>query len=222
MRSITETTVGGVNIEGEFGQGDSVGELDCITSSERPSTLHAIRDTELARMPMTLFNAISVRHPLVTIQISRIIATRVRQQLQQQKKISIPTSLSRGPIEMGRNNFNLKVSNLSDVIKILLNPFCSLFRLFFKTIAILPITRQVPVSEFAMKLSTALKTIGAPTSYLNQATVMQVLGRHAFTSLGTLKLAGWLAELEQRYRIVLYVADTTVTSQWTQTCIRQV
>lgn len=64
--------------------------------------------------------------------------------------------------------------------------------------------------------------MGAPTSYLNQATVMQLLGRHAFTSLGTLKLAGWLAELEQRYRIVLYVADTTVTSQWTQTCIRQV
>lgn len=49
------------SIIGEYGQGDSVGELDVITRSSRTSTLHAIRDTELARMPQTLFNAISVR-----------------------------------------------------------------------------------------------------------------------------------------------------------------
>lgn len=48
-------------IIGEYGQGDTVGELDVITSANRTSTLHAIRDTELARMPQTLFNAISVR-----------------------------------------------------------------------------------------------------------------------------------------------------------------
>lgn len=63
--------------------------------------------------------------------------------------------------------------------------------------------------------------MGAPTSYLNQATVMQVLGRHAFSRMGALKLAGWLSETEQKYRIVLYVADTAVSSTWTQTCIRQ-
>lgn len=51
---------------------------------------------------------------------------------------------------------------------------------------------------------------------------MQVLGRHAFSRMGTLKLAGWLAETEQKYRIVLYVADTAVSAPWTQTCIRQV
>lgn len=67
----------------------------------------------------------------------------------------------------------------------------------------------------------ALEGIGAPTSYLNQATVMQVLGRHAFSKMGQLKLAGWLSETEQKYRIVLYVADTAVSAPWTQTCIRQ-
>ena len=51
---------------------------------------------------------------------------------------------------------------------------------------------------------------------------MQVLGRHAFSRMGQLKLAGWLAENEQKYRIVLYVADTAVSAPWTQTCIRQV
>lgn len=108
LRSIGEKSGGGVQILGEYGQGESVGELDCITATSRPSTLHAIRDSELARMPMTLFNAISVRHPLVTIQISRIIASRVRQQMD--ARSSIPQSLGySGTTDMGRNNFNLKV-----------------------------------------------------------------------------------------------------------------
>lgn len=61
LRAISETDKGEVTILGEYGQGDSVGELDVITSSPRRSTVHAIRDTELIRMPKTLFNAISAR-----------------------------------------------------------------------------------------------------------------------------------------------------------------
>jgi len=60
LRAITEKD-GGVKIVGEYGQGDTVGELDVITSSPRRTTVHAIRDTELIRMPQTLFNAISAR-----------------------------------------------------------------------------------------------------------------------------------------------------------------
>ena len=47
------------------------------------------------------------------------------------------------------------------------------------------------------------------------------LGRHAFNRMGKLKLAGWLSEQEQRYRLVLYVVDTVVSSPWAQTSIRQ-
>lgn len=61
LRAITESENGEVTIVGEYGQGDSVGELDVITSSPRRTTVHAIRDTELIRMPQTLFNAISAR-----------------------------------------------------------------------------------------------------------------------------------------------------------------
>jgi lysophospholipid hydrolase len=60
LRAISETG-SDVSIIGEYGQGDTVGELDVITSSPRKSTVHAIRDTELIRMPQTLFNAISSR-----------------------------------------------------------------------------------------------------------------------------------------------------------------
>ena len=142
---------------------------------------------------MTLFNAISVRYPSITIQISRIIGQRVRQELDTKHS----NRLHMNPNELGKNNFNLK------------------------TVAIIPVTYQVPVTEFATRLKTSLEEIGAPAAYLNQATVMGVQGRHAFSKMGKLKLAGWLAETEQKYRIVLYVADTAVSSPWTQTCIRQ-
>lgn len=62
LRAITEGDNGKVTITGEYGQGDTVGELDVITNSPRRTTLHAIRDSELIRMPQTLFNAISSRY----------------------------------------------------------------------------------------------------------------------------------------------------------------
>lgn len=121
-----------------------------------------------------------------------MIASRVRSN-------AVPGSTPKTPVSAhGRNNFNLK------------------------TVAILPAARNVPVAAFAKKLHTALEEIGASTSYLNQASMMSHVGRHAFTRMGKLKIAGWLADQEQRYRIVLYVADSPVSSPWTQTCIRQV
>jgi len=124
----------------------------------------------------------------------RMIAFRVREEVD-----SSAGSKSRKPLtELGRNNTNLK------------------------TVAILPVNRHVPADAFGRKLHAALEAAGASTSYLNQVSVSDHLGKHAFTKVGKLKTAGWLADLEERYRIVLYVADSSVTNSWTHTCIRQV
>ncbi|KAK2461472.1 hypothetical protein APHAL10511_005935 [Amanita phalloides] len=193
LRAISEDEKGAVSIVGEYGQGDTVGELDVITSCPRRNTVHAIRDTELIRMPQTLFNAISARNPHTTAQLLKMIASRVRDEVD-----SSFNAQGRSPAsELGRNNTNLK------------------------TVAVLPVSRIVPASEFARKLQVALEGISASTAFLNQASISSNLGRHAFTRMGKLKSAGWLADQEQRYRIVLYVADSPVNSPWTQTCIRQ-
>ncbi|TFK41896.1 hypothetical protein BDQ12DRAFT_677345 [Crucibulum laeve] len=194
LRAITESEDEGVTIVGEYGQGDSVGELDVITSSPRRTTVHAIRDTELIRMPQTLFNALSARNPQTTAQLLRMIASRVRTEF---GSINSPGKGRNTTSDLGHNNTNLK------------------------TVAILPVSRHVPVDAFARKLQSALEGIGASTSYLNQAIISSHLGRHAFTRMGKLKSAGWLADQEQRFRTVLYVADSPVSSSWTQTCIRQ-
>ncbi|KAG2138700.1 uncharacterized protein EDB93DRAFT_1299317 [Suillus bovinus] len=193
LRAITEGEDGKVIITGEYGQGDTVGELDVITSSTRRTTMHAIRDSELIRMPQTLFNAISSRNPQTTAQLLRTIASRVRDEMDASSDVQTRNTA----FELGRNNTNLK------------------------TVAILPVSRNVPIDTFARKLKTALEEMGAKTSYMNQASVSSHLGRHAFSRMGTLKAAAWLADQEQRYRTVLYVADSPVNSPWTQTCIRQ-
>ncbi|KAF7797182.1 hypothetical protein EIP86_008374 [Pleurotus ostreatoroseus] len=173
LRAITDKEGGGVSIVAEYGQGDTVGELDVITSSPRRNTVHAIRDTELIRMPQTLFNAISSRNPGTTAQLLRMIASRVRSE--------VDSSARNVPLEPSRTNINLK------------------------TVAVLPSTRNVPIDAFGRKLEQALNSIGAPTSYLNQVSVSNHLGRHAFTRMGKLKAAGWLAEQEQKFRIADYV-----------------
>ncbi|CAI2172102.1 9969_t:CDS:2 [Funneliformis geosporum] len=190
VRTINEKANGIIEILGEYGQGQSVGELEVMTGAPRPYTLHAIRDTELARMPRTLFNALALRHPEITLHISRIIASRTR--IQQETDYNNSNNN-----EFGKNNANLK------------------------TVCILPVNGNVPITEFAEKLKNALVRIGENTTLLNQESVINVLGKHAFNRMGRLKLISWLAEQEENVRIVLYLADGGSNSSWTQTCIRQ-
>ena len=92
-----------------------------------------------------------------------------------------------------------------------------------RTVTVLPVTAGVPVVEFGSRLLSALSQIGTPNGVtsLNQASILNHLGRHAFSRMGKLKLSQHLADLEEKFGLVLYVADTNVNSPWTQTCISQ-
>lgn len=199
LRAILERDDGEMRVVGEYGQGESVGELEVMTESIRPTTLHAIRDTELAKFPRTLFNSLALEHPGITIKISKIIAQRMR-------------ALIEDPyFEQGKDK---AITAAAKNAKSTLN---------LRTIAILPVTAGVPVVEFGSRLLTALSQIGVlnGVTSLNQAAILNHLGRHAFSRMGKLKLSQYLADLEERYGMLLYIADTNVNSPWTQTCISQ-
>ena len=198
LRAILEKADGGRQVTGEYGQGDSVGELEVMTESRRPATLHAIRDTEVAKFPKSLFNSLALEHPGITIKISKIIAQRMR-------------ALVEDPFfDQGRDATNAAPKNATSTLNL-------------RTVAILPVTAGVPVVEFGTRLLTALTQIGVinGVTSLNQAAILNHLGRHAFSRMGKLKLSQYLADLEERYGMLLYIADTNVTSPWTQTCISQ-
>ncbi|KAH7050359.1 lysophospholipase NTE1 [Macrophomina phaseolina] len=198
LRAIQDTEDQGMKVIGEYGQGDSVGELEVLTESTRPASLHAIRDTEVAKFPKTLFNSLALEHPGITIKISKILASRMR-------------SLMENPLhDQGTERAAAVKNNVSSTANL-------------RTVAILPVTAGIPVVEFASRLVNALHQIGLPNRVvsLNQAAILNHLGRHAFSRMGKLKLSQYLADLEEKYSMVLYVADTNVKSPWTQTCITQ-
>ncbi|KAI9295935.1 patatin-domain-containing protein [Neoconidiobolus thromboides FSU 785] len=194
LRTIAESEDQGINILAEYGLGDSVGELEMLTNSPLPFTLHAIRDSELARMPKSLFDAISLANPEVTIQISRMIARRT---MEQQASLRVKSASSIEKTSFGKNNTNLK------------------------TVAIVPVKGNVPIQEFSARLRDSFQSIGESVQVINSASVHSALGRHAFTKMGKLKLKNWLIEQEERHRIVLLTADGAVNSPWTRQCIRQ-
>lgn len=200
LRAVSENGTDGMQVVGEFGQGESVGELEVMTESVRPATLHAIRDTELAKFPRTLFNSLAQEHPGITIKISKIIASRMR-------------ALVENPVfshgkEKTTGATNNKVSSTVNL----------------RTVAIVPVTAGVPVVEFGSRLMNALTQIGAANGVtsLNQAAILNHLGRHAFSRMGKLKLSQYLADLEEKYGLVLYIAGKIFTiSLFVKSAVRQ-
>ncbi|RMZ84128.1 hypothetical protein DV738_g687, partial [Chaetothyriales sp. CBS 135597] len=199
LRSVRELGDGTMKVTGEYGQGESIGELEVMTEDTRPATLHAIRETELAKLPRSLFDSLAQEHPSITIQLSKIIASRMRELVEEHGN---------------ERHQERKHAALSDSSTSTLN---------LRTIAILPVRAGVPVSDFGSRLLAALTQVGIPSgvTLLNQANVLNHLGRHAFSRMGRLKLSQYLADLEEKYGMVLYVADTSVNALWTQTCITQ-
>ncbi|KAI8361347.1 hypothetical protein B0O80DRAFT_380547 [Mortierella sp. GBAus27b] len=193
LRTIIEKEPGKIEILNEYSQGESVGEMEVLMGIPFPSTLHAIRDTEVARMPRTLFNALASRHPEITIRISRLIAQRASDAI---ANVPNPKAVGVTP-GSAINNSNLK------------------------TIGIIPVSSDVAIVDFADRLKAALIGVGSTCTLLNHSTAMNQLGKHAFTKIGKLKLDNWLNEQEVLSQIVLFIADGGLTSPWTQTCIRQ-
>ena len=184
LRLYQDRKDGGIKIKAEYGQGESIGELEVLTETSRSGTLHAIRDTEIVKFPRTLFNSLAQEHPNITIKISKIIASRMRALMDDPTLLASKDAASGSAMNKSASTLNLR------------------------TVAILPITAGVPVVEFANRLMNALAQVGTPNgaTSLNQAAILNHLGKHAFNKMGKLKLAQYLADLEEKYGLVVYVA----------------
>lgn len=189
LRLVEDRKDGGMNVRAEFGQGESIGELEVLTESSRSGTLHAIRDTELVKFPRTLFNSLAQEHPNITIKISKIIASRMRALTDDRSTaLGLKDSTGRSSINKSSTTLNLR------------------------TVAVLPVSAGVPVVEFGNRLLNALTEVGAPNgaTSLNSAAVLNHLGKHAFNKMGKLKLSHYLADLEEKYGLVIYVAGKSI------------
>ncbi|NP_001365884.1 patatin-like phospholipase domain-containing protein 6 isoform 9 [Mus musculus] len=196
LRSVIQRGSGKKELVGEYGRGDLIGVVEALTRQPRATTVHAVRDTELAKLPEGTLGHIKRRYPQVVTRLIHLLSQKILGNLQQLQ----------GPFP----GSGLSVPQHSE----LTNPASNL-----STVAILPVCAEVPMMAFTLELQHALQAIG-PTLLLNSDVIRALLGASALDSIQEFRLSGWLAQQEDAHRIVLYQTDTSLTP-WTVRCLRQ-
>ncbi|XP_076838553.1 patatin-like phospholipase domain-containing protein 6 isoform X5 [Brachyhypopomus gauderio] len=199
LRSVIRKSNGKKELVGEYGRGDLIGVVEALTRQPRATTVHAVRDTELVKLPEGTLNNIKRRYPQVVTRLIHLLGQKILGNLQQ----------TRGPFSGSALGLPSMPSS-PDVT----NPASNL-----STVAVLPVCDEVPINAFNLELSHALSAIG-PTLLLTSDIIRERLGASALDSIHEYRLSGWLAQQEDINRIVLYQTDNSMTP-WTQRCIRQ-
>ncbi|XP_036017655.1 patatin-like phospholipase domain-containing protein 7 isoform X11 [Mus musculus] len=197
LRSVIRKDDGKKRLAGEYGRGDLVGVVETLTHQARATTVHAVRDSELAKLPAGALTSIKRRYPQVVTRLIHLLGEKILGSLQQ------------GSATGHQLGFNTASSKWD-----LGNPPGNL-----STVAALPASEDVPLTAFALELQHALSAIG-PVLLLTSDNIKQRLGSAALDSIHEYRLSSWLGQQEDIHRIVLYQADGTLTP-WTQRCIRQ-
>ncbi|XP_072104198.1 patatin-like phospholipase domain-containing protein 6 isoform X2 [Mobula birostris] len=198
LRSVIRKANGKKELVGEYGRGDLIGVVEALTRQPRATTMHAVRDSELAKLPEGTLNNIKRRYPQVVTRLIHLLGQKILGNLQQ----------VHGPFP--GSSLGLSTASSADVT----NPTSNL-----STVAVLPVCDEVPIVAFAMELMHALNSIG-PTLLMTSDIIRQRLGASALDSIHEYRLSAWLAQQEDIHRIVLYQTDYSMTP-WTQRCIRQ-
>uniref|UniRef100_A0A8C2EVZ8 lysophospholipase n=1 Tax=Cyprinus carpio TaxID=7962 RepID=A0A8C2EVZ8_CYPCA len=130
LRSVIRKANGKKELVGEYGRGDLIGVVEALTRQPRATTVHAVSDTELVKLPEGTLNNIKRRYPQVVTRLIHLLGQKILGNLQQ----------PRGPFSSAPDVTN-PASNLS-------------------TVAVLPVCDDVPINAFNLELSHALSAIG--------------------------------------------------------------
>jgi len=191
LRSVITRVNGKKELTNEYGRGDLVGIVEVLTQTTRSTTILAVRDTELAKLPSGLLDFIKIKHPIVVTRLVHLLGHRILGSIQEKTPLAIAETAS-----FTRPN----VSN-------------------FATIAILSINDDVPIHAFCYELKNALQQIDL-TLLLNSSFIRKQFGPSAFDQSNEYRLSSWLGQQEDQHKVVIYQCDN-IFSAWTKRCIRQ-
>ncbi|XP_064123033.1 neuropathy target esterase sws-like isoform X3 [Macrobrachium nipponense] len=190
LRSVITHKNGRKEVVAEYGKGDLVGIVELLTQTDRSTTVMAVRDSELAKLPEGLFNIIKLKHPIVMTRLIKLLGQRL---------LGSWKSTSREPLSV---NIEQRPSQSN-----------------YSTVAIVPVSEDVPLSQFTLELYHSLLSIG-PAVRLTSEYVVRSLGTSIWESANEYQLISWLGHIEDQHRVTLYQCDSSLTV-WTQRCIRQ-
>lgn len=190
---ITRKKDGKKQLLGEYGKGDLIGIVELLTQTERSSTVMAVRDSELAKLPSGLLDVIKIKYPVVVTRLIHLLGHRILGSIQKVDQGLTAESIGSRPT--GSN---------------------------FATVALISISDDVPLHSFSLELNHALSAIG-PSILLTSEVVRKTLGPSSLEPASEYRLCSWLGQQEDRNRILLYQCDANPTlTNWTRRCIRQV
>uniref|UniRef100_A0AAX7VRP0 lysophospholipase n=1 Tax=Astatotilapia calliptera TaxID=8154 RepID=A0AAX7VRP0_ASTCA len=182
LRSVIMKEDGKKELIGEYGRGDLIGVVETLTRQNRATTVHAVRDSELAKLPEGALCSIKRKFPQVVTRLIHLLGQKILQQVNGPLTGVLALHTPGSKWDAGN-----QASNLS-------------------TVAVLPVSEEVPLTAFTLELQHALLAIGK--------------NGKRYGSSNLYRLSSWLGQQEDIHRIVLYQTDYTLTP-WTQRCIRQ-
>lgn len=177
LRSVITHPDGKKELVGEYGKGDLVGIVEMVTQNRRSTTVMAVRDSELAKLPEGLFNAMKLRYPIVVTRLIKLLGHRI---LGAWKKPNL-----KGTLEMEKN-----LPHLGN----------------YSTVAVVPSSDDVPLTAFTHELFHSATGIG-PTLRLTSEEIKKMLGSSIMDHGNEYRLTGWLAQQEDNYRLIIYQCD---------------
>jgi CRP-like cAMP-binding protein len=185
------------SMESEYGRGICIGEVQVLTGDVWPHDVFAIRNSELAEIPVEVLEFIMNIFPSCGVHFARVMANHVQRKYPKKDSINIANS---------RDN------RLPS------------YKLTVATIAIVPLCfegKDDDLSCFCQNIVASLEQI-APSILVTKALIKQKLGKidnvkkKNFNDM--LKLARILGDIEENNRLVVFQADVH-HNWWTKTCI---
>ena len=178
----------------EFGRGELCGIVETLMKTRRSTTVLAVRDTEVAKLPAGLIDFIKMKFPTVLMRLIKLLGEKLQQSWEKGNDSRAPMSgqLQHSPQIAAQANFS--------------------------TVAIIAQSPHIHASAFTLELLHALQQID-PALRLTKEFIRNELGPSAFDKASDIRLNSWLNHQEDKHRVVLYQCDNEVNS-WTKLCIR--
>ncbi|KAM7392123.1 hypothetical protein PAMP_022756 [Pampus punctatissimus] len=83
LRSVIAKDDGKKELAGEYGRGDLIGVVEALTHMNRATTVHAVRDSELAKLPEGALNSIKRKYPQVVTRLIHLLGQKILGNMQQ-------------------------------------------------------------------------------------------------------------------------------------------
>lgn len=165
LRSVITHENGKKELVAEYGKGDLVGIVEMVTQTLRSTTVMAVRDSELAKLPEGLFNVIKLRYPIVVTRLINLLGHRLLGTWKQARTKNGSRD-SRYELEIVLLCFFFPISCVKNTSKAMIENSrrtavdARPSKVNFSTVAIVPISDDVPLTAFTYELYHSLCAIG--------------------------------------------------------------